>query len=145
MENNASELHSFYHPHKRVTFDSGTELITKQEFKDECDINTILASYARTGNLTHVTSQQATFQDLPDALDFQEGLNMVLAAQEAFAGLPADIRDRYKNDPAIFLSALEEPSERPYLTEKGVFKSPPPPPEPSPVPAPSGSGGGEDR
>lgn len=116
---------SFYHPHKRVTFDCGTQSRTEQSHKDECDIHKILNQYKRTGILNHITQRQAQFVDLPDALDFQSSVNTVLEGQKAFAQLPSTVRDRFGNDPAQFLAALGDPSFRPELEALGVFKKSP--------------------
>lgn len=126
---------SFYIKHSRVTLDCGTEEITKQGHKDECDIHKILNQYKRTGILTHITTRQALYADLPDCSDYQSSINTVLEGQEAFATLPASVRDRFKNDPANFLAAIGDPSMRAELEELGVFKKRAPEPSASPVPA----------
>jgi phage internal scaffolding protein len=142
----SNELNSFYHPRKpALLYPDGKagELVTKQEFKDECDIYTILGTYARTGQLTHLNSMAGTFQDLPPDTDYQAAMNTIIQAQDAFAALPATIRDRYHNDPAEFLAAIDNPDERPYLTEQGVFKQPvpvAPPVTAAPAAPPSAAG-----
>lgn len=111
----------FYRPHPRIITDCGDELMTKQAFKSECDINTILKQYSKTGIITHVQNSRPQYMDLPDAIDYQASMNTLLQADEAFAGLPASIRSRYGNDPAQFLAALSDPSQTDYLTSVGVF------------------------
>lgn len=113
---------SFYRPHNRVTLDCGDELMTKQSFKAECDINNILRQYSKTGVITHVQSSRPTYGDLPDSIDYQQSMNTLLQADAAFAGLPASVRSRFGNDPAAFLAALTDPTQRTYLTEVGVFR-----------------------
>lgn len=113
---------SFYIKHNRVTLDCGTQSRTEQSHKDECDIHKILNQYKRTGIITHITSRQAQFMDLPDAMDFQSSVNTVLEAQKAFSQLPSTVRDRFGNDPAQFLAALGDPAFRPELEALGVFK-----------------------
>lgn len=117
-------MHSFYVPHERVTFDSGDELVTKQSFKAECDIHNILRQYSKTGVITHVQSSRPTYGDLPDAFDYQASLHTLMAADEAFAGLPASVRARFDNEPGAFLAALSDPTQTAYLTEVGVFRPP---------------------
>lgn len=112
----------FYRPHQPVTFDCGDELITKQEHKDECDINRILKQYQRTGIITHVQAARGSYTDLPDALDFQDALNTMMAAEEAFAGLPSRVRDHFGNDPARFLGAFNDPGQYDYLREVGLVR-----------------------
>jgi len=112
------------------------ELITKQSDAEACDINNIIYQFTKTGQINHINEQAASYTDLPNQLDYQESLNILQQAQEAFETLPALMRKKYDNDPALFLEALQNPDEREYLTEMGVFQRPPsPPPEASPRPA----------
>lgn len=112
----------FHRPHPRVAFDCGDELITKQEHKDECDINRILRQYHRTGIITHVQASRGDYTDLPDALDFQESLHTIMAAEEAFSGLPAKVRAHFVNDPTRFLAAFNDPAQYDYLREVGLIR-----------------------
>jgi len=127
------QLYSFYQPHDPVQLDCGTELITKQSHKAECDINTILKQFSQTGIIDHINKHQAEYIDLPDNLDFQTSLDIINQANDAFASLPSLVRDHYQNDPARFLGALTDPSQRSKLEEYGIFK--PRPPEEPPAPS----------
>lgn len=127
-------MNCFYRPHPRVQLDCGDELITKQNHKQECDINHILKQYQRTGIINHITQLQPTFQDLPDQIDYQESLNLIMDAQQTFDALPAKVRAEFDNDPARFLAAFTDPAKEDYLRENGFLK----PKEPaSAVPATS--------
>lgn len=125
----------FYRPHERVTFDCGDEMITKQEHKDECDINRILSQYQRTGILTHVQSARPTYTDLPDAIDFQESLNTLMIAEEAFSNLPSKVRAHFENDPGRFLAAFNDPAQYDQLRAYGLLKSTTTHPDEPAVPA----------
>lgn len=128
---------SFYTPHKRVTVDCSGPSMTKQAFKDECDIHKILSQYKKTGIINHVAPNQPRYLDLPSDIDLQTAYNVVLEAESAFSTLPASIRDRYRNDPERFLAALADPKERSFLEEVGVYQAAPQPvPSPAPSPAP---------
>lgn len=116
---------------ERVFAPHSDRQMTKQSMKAECDINTILRQYSRTGVLTHVQSARPTYLDLPDGIDFQQALNIVLEGQEAFASIPAKVRAHYNNDPSAFLAALSDPEQADQLREWGFLK---PLPAPAPVP-----------
>lgn len=131
--------YSFYVPHERVILDCGTEEITKQSHKAECDINTILRQYSKTGIINHINATAAQYLDLPDNLDFQQSLALVDSAKDSFASLPSKVRDYYQNSPSLFLAALSDPAERERLTEWGVFRQPPAP-EPRPAKPAEGDG-----
>lgn len=133
---------TFYRPHDRAaTWYTGEELdpitgelitppsMTKQSFVAECDINNILKQYRTSGMVSHINAQaaQGMYADLPDSLDFQESLNLVLQAEAAFDSLPSLVRQRFQNDPAEFLAFCADPSNKDEMIKLGLAKAPPPP------------------
>lgn len=109
-------------PRHAIAIDCGEELVTKQAHKEECDINNILNQYKRTGIVRHVTERKAQFIDLPADLDLQNSLNVVKRAQEAFASLPAVVRDRFHNNPAEFLAAFQDEKRQDELRQLGLLQ-----------------------
>ena len=124
-------LRGFYVPHPQVYHPTGGELITKQEFKDECDINNILSTYKLTGMINHINNNKPLYTDLPDQTDYQQSLNTILTADTAFQALPSLVRDFFEGDPAKFLAAFSDPDMVPKLREFGLLN--PLPPEPAPM------------
>lgn len=145
---------SFYRPHKRVPYTG--ELVnhatgevtkppslTKQSFKDECDINNIIKQYKVTGMITHMSANasRGVYADLPDESDFQTAIAVVAEANSAFNTLPSKIRDRFGNDPAKFLAFCQDPANAKEMQDLGLAKAPaaqdpPKPPAPdAPPPA----------
>jgi len=140
-----TEKHSFYRPHARVT--ENNEIIdpetgeishppsmTKQSFAEQCDINNILKQYKTSGIVTHINAQaqMGMYTDLPDDIDYQEGLEMIIRAERAFDSLPSKVRSRFENDPQQFLAFCGDRANRDEMLALGLIK--PPPPEPSPEP-----------
>lgn len=126
---------NFYVPHKRVTLNTGDVMVTKQSHKDECDINRILKQFQRTGIITHVQNARPTYEDLPSDVDFQESLNTILTAEEAFSGLPSKVRAHFNNNPAELLAALNDPAQADQLRDFGILNplpAAPPPLQPPP-------------
>lgn len=113
---------SHVYPRRRVLLDCGTELITKQSHKDECDIYRILNQYQRTGILTHVQSARATYEDLPDPIDYQTSLHIIMESEQAFQALPAKVRAHFDNDPGAFLASFADPKQHDTLREFGFLK-----------------------
>ena len=116
--------------------DTGEELesMTKQSFVDDCDINTIMRRYEATGAFPDHMNQRAgrgQFGDFSDVSDFQSALNTVIAAESAFADLPARLRDRFGNDPEQLLRFLNDENNRDEAISLGLV--PPPAPVPDPV------------
>lgn len=96
---------------KRVQIDCSKEShgsMTKQAFKDECDINKIVAKYHKTNQITHLNRVQGSYGDFSQVSDYQSALNAVMAAQDAFMGLSSKIRARFGNNPAEFLNFVSD-------------------------------------
>lgn len=96
--------------------------LTKQSMKDECNINKIVDKYQRIGVVEHVNENQHFFADVTD-VDFQASLNLVQSAQEAFDGLPSELRKRFANDPALLLEFLGDPSNHDEAVKLGLIRA----------------------
>lgn len=139
-------------PPKVQEFNSAPSL-TQQQFKEEADINNIIASYNTTGLLTNplvASARQPMFGDfsnLPE--DYMQVQNQLLEAQANFMDLPAKIRQRFNNNPAELIAFLQNPDNFDEAVELGLMEKiksefepkPEPTPEPKPEPpAPAGAG-----
>lgn len=111
--------HSFISPHS-ISFAANSPY-TRQEFKDECDINTIMARYQHTGELPHINLSTPQFLDVSSSLQFQDSMNYVAEAQSMFAELPSTIRDRFRNDPGLFLEFCSNEVNRKELAHMGLL------------------------
>jgi phage internal scaffolding protein len=119
---------------------------TRQEFRDECDINVIMRRYQSTGELPVLNQGNAQFLDVSASLTFQESMNFIADAQSMFNELPSAVRDRFYNDPAQFLDFCSNDDNRTQLAEMGLlspeatrellFPSSPPLPTASPKETP---------
>lgn len=94
-----------------------------QSEKDACDINLIVDKYAKTGILP-VMSQSPTFGDVSNAPSFQEALEIVKNAENAFNSLDARVRREFDNDPAKFLSFVDNPENADRLVTMGLREAP---------------------
>lgn len=115
---------SFYRPHDRYYSPHGDRSMTRQEFKDECDIYTILQQFQQTGVMRHVQQAQPLWGELPDNIDFQQSLETVAQAQAAFASLPSKVREHFNHEPAQFLAAMYDSSREPELRALGLLQTP---------------------
>lgn len=106
-------------------FDPDRPSMTHQSFKDECDINVVVARCMRTGSLvdplTGATRQPLYGDFTSSASDFQEAQNLLADANTRFASLPSGLRARFSNDPASLLSFLEDPSNRQEAVKLGLI------------------------
>lgn len=128
-------------------FDDG---MTKQSFKDECDINSIVKKALRNGLLPD-GNVNPMYGDFSDVKDYQEGLNVVRRAEMQFKSLPAHIRSKFDNDPAKLLEFVADPKNTEEMIELGlaqrIVPEPIEPPkgsgtQPAPAPKPEGAGAG---
>lgn len=148
-------LRSFFVPHKRVQYTG--ELVdklgvvykpesrTKQSFVAECDINNILKQYKLSGMVTHISAKaaQGAYTDLPDPIEFQESLNIVAQAENAFATLPSKVRERFGNDPERFLMFTSDPANAKEMADLGLTNPPPKAAGPLEVIIKGGGAGGD--
>ncbi|AXH75125.1 MAG: internal scaffolding protein [Microviridae sp.] len=95
---------------------------TKQSFKDECDINVLMRRYEVSGVLPQDVST-STYGDFSDAPSFMEAQNVLARANAQFASLPARVRDRFGNDPAVFLEFIAEDANYDEALKLGLLKS----------------------
>jgi len=107
------------------------EGVTKQSFKEECDINTIVMRFGISGQLPE-NVRAPTYGDFVSVVDYQSALNAVIAADEAFMELPADVRKRFGNDPGAFVDFCSNEKNREEAIALGLVVPPPvkAPPEP---------------
>lgn len=120
---------------------------TKQSFRDECDINHMLATYQKGGRSPVINPYPAQYGDFSGVPDFHSALNQVNEAQAAFADLPSGVRARFQNDPGQLLEFIDNDENIPEAIELGLINDPnpgrpgqppgPPTPDPEPEPDPS--------
>jgi len=127
-----------YGPTIPVRLVNDEESMTHQSFKEECDINTIMAKYKRTGLITHVNEHQGQYGQFVDVQDYQTSMNQIIDAQNAFMELPAALRKRFNNDAGDFLAFVQDPKNADEMVDLGLRPRPPAEPrtEASPPPAP---------
>lgn len=118
---------------ERVAVDGFGPGRTKQSFKNQCDINFILRGYRKTGVVPQ--NVDGEFLDVPGGLDYQAMLNYVMAANAAFAGMPAELRKRFDNNPQKLLEFVGDASNREEAITLGLIDPPEEPVEAPTAPA----------
>lgn len=97
------------------------ERVTKSEFKEETDINNIIARYKKTGILPQPVMEAARrYGDFSSVPTYQEMFDRVHAAQEVFSALPAHVRKKFNNDPGEFLAASDTKEGLDLMIELGL-------------------------
>lgn len=90
---------------------------TKQSFKDETDVNLIIAKHTRMGTLSHLEQWGGQYGDFSD-FDFQEAQEQMANAHSMFEQLPATVRAQFRNDPGKFLEFVNDPENADDLAQK---------------------------
>ena len=93
--------------------------LTKQSFTKECDINTILAKYQKTGAIDHLNKNEAQY-GFATSDTFQESMQIVAKGNTMFAELPSSIRTKFENDPAKFLDFVQDKNNLKEMQELGL-------------------------
>jgi len=125
---------------KRLSITFKKPSLAKQAFKDECDINNIMARFVKDGILQHYNQFQGQYGDFTDCPEYHDAQNRVIAANAMFLTLPAKIRTQFQNDPGKFLDFVGDKANLPAMIEMGLAKPQPPtaaapPPPTTPPPA----------
>lgn len=81
----------------------GDVMLTQQQFKEETDINTLVKRFGIGGQLPEDV-RMPTYADFGEVYDFHSAANAIAAAREAFDAMPADVRWKFRNDPAEFVA-----------------------------------------
>lgn len=98
-----------------VSFKTGVDLSdspsrTQQHFRDECDINVLVARFARTG--VPEAPEAPPLAVFDEVFDFQSAQQALIDANRAFMQLPSNLRARFQNDPGQFLAFVDDEANR---------------------------------
>lgn len=119
----------------------------KQSFKEECDINRIMAKYQKTGVVNWLSKREGQYRDV-SSVDFMESMNVIAKANEMFAELPSSVRKRFANDPAEFLVFMHDEGNTEEAIKLGLATRRPepaaPPAKPSTAPPVVSGGSGKE-
>ncbi len=95
---------------------------TRQSMRDECDINLIMAKYAKSGFIDHLSRHGESY-GFASGVSFHDAMNVVTKADSMFADLPAEARTRFHGDPAEFLDFVQDESNFDEMVELGLAKA----------------------
>lgn len=106
-----------------ASFESGLSCLdpslAQQNFRDECDINTIMSRFGQGATLPE-NYRPPEYGDFSTLHDYHSAMNAVSQAGESFDMLPANLRSRFGNNPETFLSFIFDPLNRPEAVLLGL-------------------------
>lgn len=109
----------------RVSVDfTDTETMTEQCHKQDCDINTIIKRYDKTGLITHVNKATAEYGDYTTVNEYQQSMQLVIDAENAFSEIPSNIRKKFGNDAGAFFEFATDPNNHDKMVEMGLANAP---------------------
>lgn len=125
----------------------------QQQFKDDCDINSIMRRFQKTGAIDHVASYQPQY-GMASPVDLHQAMNIVTRAERMFADLPSSLRRKFNGDPRELYEFVQNPDNEVEAKELGLAlsteaqsvadlrKAATPPAPVDPAPTPQGGTGG---
>lgn len=118
-------FHDFYKtnglPREAHEVHSEGASLTRQEFMEECDINTIMAKYDGYLSDPMRSVRDAVYVDftaVPSTL--MESMQILNEARDAFYRLPALVRREFDNDPALWADFAADPANVEQMREWGL-------------------------
>ena len=90
---------------------------TVQSFKDETDINKLLARAQRAGTLSHLEEFEGVYGDFSD-FDFFTAQTTIARGYEIFDKLPSEVRKEFHNSPQAFYEYVNDPANQADLAKK---------------------------
>lgn len=97
---------------------------TKQSFRDQCDVNSVLQRFRKVNGVDYLNvykeASGGSYGDFSAVGDYRSALDAVRRADEAFMALPSNIRARFYNDPGEFLGFCENPANFDEMVRLGL-------------------------
>lgn len=99
-------------------------MLTKQEFRDECDINKILDRYTPEALEERLAAANGVYADFSSIMTYGEAKQLIVDSDNAFMSLPAKIRGRFDNDVTQFIDFMEDSSNDEEAIRLGLKAKP---------------------
>lgn len=115
---------------RRVFTVNNQPSLTDQQWKKDCDVNSIIASHHKTGQIPHLAKIQGQFADVSEIQDLLPSLMKVEIASQSFLKLPPATRSRFGNKMENMITFLQDPKNSDEAIKLGLKNVPKPPPEP---------------
>lgn len=113
--------------------------LTKQSFRDECNINHIISRYRKTGSITHVKPNFQWQAGVQPTYDYLQTQTAIAEAKSIYEGMPLDQREKF-DGVQDFLEACVTDDRYGELVAAGVAEALPEVsvPDPEEIPLPPG-------
>lgn len=105
-----------------AAIDTGDEGGAIQSEKVNCDVNVIMARFFTTGAAPALRA--GYYADVTTVPDLRGALDAAIRVREAFGLLPADVRDRFQNDPVRLAEWLADRRNDAEAVRLGLREAP---------------------
>lgn len=109
---------------KRVYTENKLPSKTDQSWRDDTDVNQILAKFHKTGQITHLAKIKGSYGDVSDVPDLDLAMQQIKDAEDAFMDLSAVVRKRFANSPSNMIEFLQDPKNNKEAIELGLKTGP---------------------
>lgn len=96
---------------------------TQQQFKEECDINEITRRFGLGAEMPNGL-KVPSYGDFTGIESYHDACNAIAEAGESFDALPATLRDRFRNDPGLFVEFVLDDANREEAVKLGLIQAP---------------------
>lgn len=93
---------------------------TVQADRDDADINKIVSRFMKSGQLPPTLRGEPFYGDVSEFGDLQDSLIKVQEANALFMTYPAEVRERFDNDPALMIDFLADKGNRKEAEDLGL-------------------------
>lgn len=94
----------------------------QQQFKQDCDINTIMKRASKNQTLDHISTHQPEY-GFTSPNSYHKSLNLIAKADSMFSDLPSTLRNEFQNSPSKFLEFVQDPKNLDRAKELGLMLS----------------------
>lgn len=95
---------------------------TQKQWKDDVDVNKIMARYKKTGQINHLrNAAEGVYADLTELPDLLTAKLQIQQAELTFAQIPASTRAIFNNDPLQLISYLKDPKNHEEAIKLGLM------------------------
>ena len=115
------KFNSGYSPIPKADTEVVGESMTEQHHTKHCDINNIIKRFKRDGVIEHVDQREPQYTDVSSCPDYHGALEIVRATEEMFSSLPAELRDKFRNDAGVYLEWINDPANAEEAIEMGLL------------------------
>lgn len=106
---------------KRVQTFITAPSLTDQQWQEDTDINRIMNTFEKTGQLRHLSSKQGVYADVSQVPDLLTASTIVKGAQELFDSLGSRVRERFHNNPQEMINFLRDPQNHEEAVKYGLM------------------------